>query len=384
MGLVLLFYHLVLAREKMYQINRWYLLIGLAFSLVVPFLPIGMTDFSLDLISDSKPSTVINGLSIMNIDPALQIADDTVASSSKEYSLVMDGGISILLYLYGIVTLFLITRMGRQLYSMRKKAMGNPASIFRGYKIVLLNEEVIPHTFGKTIFVNKQQFDQGEISKEMLLHELAHARQSHTLDVLFIEILKAFFWFNPVLYYYKRAIQMNHEFIADHNVLSKLTVITQYQNALLSLSRRKLAGPLSTSLNFNVTKKRIMMMTSSTSIYRYILKSALILPFFVILGITFGCESASIEKDIQSEKIHIEILGDETIKLEGKTISVSQFASSFTDLSIDPGKVIFDMTVHDSATVGTVTDVQNILREKGSLKINYSKVSSSKHNPELK
>ena len=255
-GLVLLFYLIVLAKDKMYQISRGYLLAGLAFSLLVPFLPMGVIDYSLNVISTSEPSIVNNDLGATFTEPILNESVSTIEGSSNEYSLLMHGGISILIYLYSIVTLFLFLRLGWQLYHMRKKAMKNPVSYFKGYKIVLLEERVVPHTFGKTIFVNKQQFDRGEISKEMMLHELTHAKEYHTLDILFIEILKAIFWFNPVFYYYKKAIQMNHEFIADQNVISTDINITIYQNALLSLSDRNPAGSLSTSLNFNVTKKK--------------------------------------------------------------------------------------------------------------------------------
>ena len=383
MGLVLLFYHTVLAKEKMYQTNRWYLLIGLSFSLIVPFLPLGVADFSFSLVSESKQMIINEGISGTIDEPGL-LPSNRFEFTSQENSSLFDKGISILFYLYGIIALSLIMRLGWQFYQMRKKALKNPASMVEGYKIVLLAERIVPYTFGKTIFVNKQQFDRGEISEEMILHELTHAKEHHTLDVLFIEILKAVFWFNPVLYYYKRAIQMNHEFIADQIVLSRQSDITHYQNILLSLSKRKLAGSLSTNLNYNVTKKRIMMMTSSTSTCRYILKSALILPFFAILGLTFGCEPASMERNSHSEKIDIEILSNETIKLNAKTISVSQFASAFRNLSKDPDKTLINMMVHENASMGTVTDVHKVLREQGTFKINHSKKSARKYHPEAK
>ena len=117
-------------------------------------------------------------------------------------------------------------------------------------------------------------------------------------------------------------------------------------------------------------------MTSSTSTYRYIFKSVLILPFFAILGLTFGCEPASLEEGTQPQKVHIEILSSETIKLNGETIALSQFASAYSDLSLDPNQVVVYLTVYDNASVGTVTDVQTILREQGTLKINYSNDSS--------
>lgn len=370
MGLVLLFYHIVLANERMYQINRWYLVVGLAFSLLVPFLPMGIIDYPLNLASNNEPSIVNKGLSVTITESTQEVSVGTIEGSSN--ILAIDRGILFLFYFYGVVALIMIMRLGWQFYLIRKKEKINPASYFKGHKIVLLKEAIVPYTFGKTIFVNKQQYDLGEISKEMMLHELTHARENHTLDIIFIEILKAIFWFNPVLYYYKRAIQMNHEFIADQNAISIETDIASYQNTLLSLSKCNPAGSLGTSLNFNVTKKRFQMMTASTSTHRYILKSALILPFFAILGLTFGCEPVSLEKDTQPQKVNIEILEGETVILNGETIPLSHFASTFSDLLIDPNQVIVYLVIQDEASMGTVTDVQEILRENGTLKINYS------------
>lgn len=384
MGLVLLFYHFFLAREKMCQINRWYLLIGLVFSLLVPFLPVGVTDSPLNFANNQQPSIVSEDT---NISANKLAIDDSIGTSieTSETSITdLAWFYSHLLYLYGTVTLLLLGRLGWHLLSMRKKAMRNPASHFKGYKVVLLDEDVVPHTFGSTIYVSRKHFEEGNISKEMLLHELTHAREHHSLDIIFIELLKAVYWFNPVLYFYKRAIQMNHEFIADQNVLSQESDITSYQNTLLSLSKRKLAGTLSISLNFNVTKKRFKMMTASTSTYRYALKTALIVPFFAILGLTFGCEPSSMEKEPQPQQVQIEIRSGEKITLNGKTIPLTQFSSAFSELSIDPNKVIVKLNVGKNASMGAVTDVQSILRQQGALKINYSSDSSDDSEPDVK
>jgi beta-lactamase regulating signal transducer with metallopeptidase domain len=56
---------------------------------------------------------------------------------------------------------------------------------------------------------------------------------------LFIETLKALFWFNPIFIFYKRAIQLNHEFLADEKVVKSHNDVPFYQN-LLSQGKRKL------------------------------------------------------------------------------------------------------------------------------------------------
>ena len=85
--------------------------------------------------------------------------------------------------------------------------------------IVLLDEPISPFSFSDFLFVNRDEYRSG-LEKDILRHEMAHIRQNHTWDVIFIETLLVFFWFNPALYFYRKAIQTNHEFLADEAVVS--------------------------------------------------------------------------------------------------------------------------------------------------------------------
>ncbi len=378
LGLVLLFYHAFLAKEKIYQINRFYLLIGLLFSLTIPIMPVGVADSFLDL--GSNPELPILQLISNGFENAgAESISEIPANSTKSYEKTTTNFkwiYPLLLCLYGTISLFLFVRMIRHLYRMQLKTLKNPATFFKGHKIVLVDEEVIPHTFWETIFVNQEQYENGKIGEEVLIHELTHARQNHSLDILIIEILKTIFWFNPILYFYKTAIQLNHEFIADDRVLSGGADIADYQALLLRIRTVKPARYLSTSLNFKITKKRFKMMTQNSSTCRSSLKAAAIIPFFLILGITFGCEPTSLEENYQTQNITLELVDSETIKLNGESLSTSEFKSQFFDLSIDPEKTLINFKVHKNIPMGLVTDVQKILRERGTLRVNYSTVQS--------
>lgn len=378
MGLVLLFYHAVLAREKIYQINRWYLLGGLLFSLIVPFMPFGIPDPFLTLSSNTEVPQILSiGIEKPNSESVLQVSGNQTEQNSVSYTSYFEWITPFLFWFYGIVTLILSFRMIRHLYRMQLKSMKNPATSFKGHKVVLVDQEVVPHTFWKTIFVNKAQYENKEINEEVMIHELIHAKQNHSLDILTIEILKTICWFNPILYFYKKAIQVNHEYIADDKVLSSGTDIADYQTLLLKMRSADSAHYLSTSLNFNITKKRFKMMTLNQLTYRSYLKIALIIPFFISLGITLGCEPAGMEQNSQAEQINLELIDNEIIKLNGKTVSASKFGTAFSDLSLDPKHTLIELKVHKNAPMGLVTDVQEVLREKGALKINYSTVQSN-------
>ena len=99
----------------------------------------------------------------------------------------------------------------------------------------------------------------------MYTHELVHVNQKHTIDILFIEVLKVFFWFNPLFIFYKKAIQLNHEFLADEEIVKTYNNVPFYQNLLLQKGIGTQTIYLASNLNYLVTKKRLIMMTKSTS-----------------------------------------------------------------------------------------------------------------------
>ena len=101
----------------------------------------------------------------------------------------------------------------------------------------MVNEETLPHTFLNYIFVNKEEYLEKKVEEALITHELTHAKELHSLDVMVVEVLKVVFWFNPLLYWYKKAIQLNHEFIADQKVISSHGYIKEYQSLLLTKSK---------------------------------------------------------------------------------------------------------------------------------------------------
>src|SRR5690606_20368631 len=107
--------------------------------------------------------------------------------------------------------------------------------------------------------------------------------QKHSLDVLLVEFLRIVFWFNPLLLLYKKAIQLNHEFLADEAVYSKFQDKAVYQWLIFSKISGNEAGlSISSPFNLSSTKSRLIMMgKSSSSLKTNLLKTI----SFVIAGI---------------------------------------------------------------------------------------------------
>lgn len=128
------------------------------------------------------------------------------------------------------------------------------------------------------ILVNKEAWQAGRIDKEILYHEYLHGKLFHSVDILLVELVQIFCWFNPVLYFYKRAIALNHEFEADDRVLKFFNDRGKYQYLLIHHSFIPARG-LCHSFNFIHLKKRIRMISSKPNSVLIQLKIALAVIF---------------------------------------------------------------------------------------------------------
>lgn len=270
-------YHLLLEKEKMHNFNRFYLLASIVISLLIPFL-------NFEIIKEI-PVEVSETVMIEGIIPsqAVFVEEETSVLPLIIWSL------------YGLITFGLFIRFGKNILELVSKAKSNPTVKYQNAKLVLLDEKVLPHTFWNSIFINFDDYNRRNIEDELYTHELVHVTQKHTLDILFIETLKTIFWFNPLFYFYKKAIQLNHEFLADEEVVKSCDNLSFYQTLLLQKNSINHVF-LTSNLNYQVTKKRLIMMTKNTSKTLALLNKVAILPILVGMIYFFCIEIVAQEK----------------------------------------------------------------------------------------
>lgn len=86
-------------------------------------------------------------------------------------------------------------------------------------------------------------------AKEKHWHEKAHIRLGHSRDVLLINVLASFQWFNPAIWLVWRALRAIHEYEADDAVLRCGANIREYQYSLIR--KTVSAGGYSNTNSFN-------------------------------------------------------------------------------------------------------------------------------------
>jgi len=375
LAILILFYYLVLAKEKMYHINRYFLLFSLIFSLTIPLIPVGIGENLLPNSSWFQSAATETAPPLNFYDADQSVAQEQTPVIYQEQNLLSSRLISrIAISIYFIIAASLFIRLLRIIYTIQLKVDRNTKRRLDRYEIVLLNEDTVPHTFLGSIFVNKVQFEKGEIGDEILLHELTHASQKHSLDVLFVEILKILYWFNPLLWLYKRAILTNHEYLADEAVLSRGTEVPAYQKILFNTMLNQPVHELSSNMSYSLTKKRLQMMTKSTSLFRTILKTIMLVPLFIVMGLFLGCEPTlkdHTEQEIPSQELTISLTDSELIRLNGEEIHISELENYLSALPYEPSQI--NVQAHINMQMGVMWDLQQIIRRTGTYRINYTR-----------
>lgn len=284
-------YKLLLENERMFRFNRVYLLGSIIFSLIIPLQLFSIKPFF---------SAAINVVQLDGI--IIRTNSEVLDKIDYNQILMYVAGI-----VYGVIVLILIVRFFKNLYSFYKNIKNNKTEIVNDQKIILVKESILPHSFWNAIFINVKEFENGKIPSELIAHEQAHIKQKHSLDIIFIEILQIIFWFNPLIILFKKAIKLNHEFLADDAVNTQFESVSTYQSLLLNIASNKEVVALASNINYLITKKRLLMMTKKASRSKIIFKVFSVGFLCSVLLFVFSIETAA-QKPIDKSNYENRIL----------------------------------------------------------------------------
>jgi bla regulator protein blaR1 len=252
-----LIYRLVLEMRTAFRFNRIYLLCMLILANTLPFvtLPVVQHEYHVPIGMTQITSAVQTGKSYIINKIETQV-EKPVGESGN-----------ILLWAYVSITILMATRFVLNLNAIRNLIRSSTRLQKDGYTIVLTAKDIQPHSFFHYIFFPADNWNSKRIANELLLHELAHVRNLHSLDVLLAEFVMVFTWFNPFNFLLRKYISENHEYLADDQVVKSTADISTYQLLLLEYSRRHSPVPvaLSSGFTYSIIKKRFAMMTTKFS-----------------------------------------------------------------------------------------------------------------------
>ncbi|MDF1576660.1 MAG: M56 family metallopeptidase [Bacteroidales bacterium] len=260
-------YWMVLRKETYFRFNRIYLLGMVVVSCLIP--------------------QVANAINL----PELSGVKETTVARAAAWNWP---GLILSVYLTGAGLLLLRTLIGVIRIQLLKRS-GNIVR-HQGYSVAYLQREIAPFSFFKTVYLNKTGLAEAE-ERHILNHEITHIRQLHTLDILFLEIFLALFWFNPFMWFTRKALKSTHEYLADEGALNEASGPAPYQSLLLNQISGFMPVAVSHSFNSNI-KNRIAMMCKKKSGLMARLKPLALLPALACLTFLFACNEQELLPEV--------------------------------------------------------------------------------------
>ena len=296
LGLMVLWvaYRLLFTNSNRFQFNRFYLLSAMLFSLALPL-------FGL-LVGQNTPQVVafkqnlLGGFMLKEItisygEPkAVTLPEVEVAPPARIHvSLWQVLGI---IYLIGVavMALLFLFKMGKLVAMIIR----SPKRKMDGYTMGFTHKEHGPYSFFRYAF-----FTDENVNPDIIRHELSHISHHHSWDILMVELMKIFQWFNPFIYFYKRELQSLHEYIADDDVVATGADKRNYMMLILQQCTAVDFSDMSNNFSLILTKKRIKMITKHEKAKGFWWKLLATLPVLALLLIVNARASAQQAKQTE-------------------------------------------------------------------------------------
>ncbi|PKP00346.1 MAG: hypothetical protein CVU13_02245 [Bacteroidetes bacterium HGW-Bacteroidetes-8] len=241
-ALLYIIFRLITLKEISYAFQRVYILLSLIAISLFPLISIP--------VELSSPFGI-------NLNPIVVNADSPVLSLSGSTFFTIKMLDSLVWYLYISISALYLIFIIVHLTKIATIYLDSVRVGFGKYTIVSSKRVEIPFSFMNNIFINNTT---EELDREYIVkHEFSHIFRNHSADILFVNFISIFLWFNPIIYLFKKLLIETHEFQADRDVLKSGGSINLYRNLLLN-SQFGASPYLSSSLNKSLTLKRFKKM----------------------------------------------------------------------------------------------------------------------------
>ena len=288
-----------MSRETFHRLNR-YLLLGIVVcSLVLPAVNIGIESpfsrLAAILSADEKVDTGLslddlNGFEFGDIAAESVVGESINATSSVDVVPLDWLSIVSVIYIIGVAVLLVRqTVIYVQLFKIMRRARPVDSSLYgvNGIKLRLHDGEEMPFSWFGWVVVSSQDINDG--AQEILIHERTHVNAGHSWDILFVDAVIMFQWFNPLAWIMKNCLKDIHEFEADEAVINCGVNTKKYQYLIIKKAvGERLLNSIANSFNHSLTKKRITMMCKEKSKKWKYAKALYVLPVATVVALSFS------------------------------------------------------------------------------------------------
>lgn len=280
----LLFYGGLLRYATFFGLNRYYLVLGIIASFIIPGITIsGVTQpYDLSLTSNIETTWIETTYSVPAGRPDIGV--DTGITYTLILSVIYFVGVFIVL----IRLLLWIARYVRLITSHEVRHVDN-------IPVISISQ---PQAF---TFFNVIILPDHEVDPAILAHEKVHVTQCHWVDLLLIELTCVVLWFNPFVFLYRKAIKLQHEYLADSHTIESGVTMENYLHCLLSQLQLENSFVLINKFHSHPIKNRIMMMTKTRTPMKFKSVYLLLIPVLCLLLVAFSSKQVAFTPEIVTD-----------------------------------------------------------------------------------
>ena len=151
------------------------------------------------------------------------------------------------------------------------------------------NAALAPFSWMHYIVMNRSDYETHDAA--ILTHERGHIRLRHSWDLVLVDLLTAFQWFNPAMWMLRSDLRAIHEYEADGAVLSQGINARQYQYLLITKAGGIGGYSLANGITHSALKNRIHMMSHKKSQSSRLWKLLALVP---IVGVTLALNAETV------------------------------------------------------------------------------------------
>lgn len=309
LALFYLFHKLLMSRDTFHTFNRFAILSMMLLSLVLP-----LVHLSLDSETGINRGTVaLEGL----------VAQTVVADGGNG----VGEGLTLTQVLLAAYVLGVVLFVGKALLSvgslLRLIRRARCVEVRNGIRIYTMQGDISPFSWFRYIIMSEKDWQENR--REIVLHEMAHIRRCHSMDVAVCNMMIVFQWYNPAAWLLKRELQTVHEYEADEAVLSAGVDATHYQMLLIRKAVGERLFSMANNLNHNSLKKRITMMKIKRTNPMQKAKIAFVLPLAAMTVAAFASQKVEnlSEKVEQESEAFSSVSDNPVVRAVGETAHVA-------------------------------------------------------------
>ena len=347
LALFYLFYRLLLSKETFHRFNRIALLGVMLISCLLPLVRVTV-----------DRATVVN-TSVMLVEEDMLMYPWEMQTVVQEEAAFPWREWLVAVYLLGIFFFLLrnLWSLVRMLYLIRHSRC---RQMENGICLVIHQAGFAPFSWMKYIVISQTDLD--ENGTDILIHEEAHIRNRHSLDLLLVELCVWLQWFNPAARLLKQELQNVHEYEADEAVLRQGIDAKRYQMLLIKKAVGARLYSIANSFNHSSLKKRITMMIRKKSNPWARAKYLYVLPLAAVTVAAFARPEISEPLDeISSVKVNdlSAITGNnspENLSVASNSAADVTLKMKVTDQTGSP--IVGASVLIVNSTSGTLTDLE--------------------------